>query len=146
MLNGPAASSPIIPTYRPCKKVTRTTPRNIIMPTAALTNYKQFPRIPKIRKPRPRSAGASSRPMRNENIADLVRFFQEEQYTEEATTPKKHSNGNMDLIKAGQRRFRHLGQAKPEKTQVKGSDASSNSYEKYRSRQQLIVFVTDAAS
>nr|KAF3404129.1 hypothetical protein DPV78_002933 [Talaromyces pinophilus] len=139
MLNGPAAPSPVIPTYRPSKKTFSTTPRHIIMPTAALTDYKQFPRIPKTRKPRPRSAGASCRPMRNENIADLVRFFQAQEDTEEVNTPKKPTNGNMDLIKAGQRRLRHLGQTKPEKTSVKSSDASSSSSEKRTTQRQHLI-------
>lgn len=77
--------------------------------------------------------------MRNENIADLVRFFQAQEDTEEVSPPKKPTNGNMDLIKAGQRRLRHLGQTKPEKTSVKGSDASSSSSEKRTTQRQHLI-------
>lgn len=77
--------------------------------------------------------------MRNENIADLVRFFQAQEDTEEVNTPKKPVNGNMDLIKAGQRRLRYLGQTKPERTSVKGSDTSSSSSEKRTTQRQHLV-------
>ncbi|KAE8557291.1 hypothetical protein TMatcc_004742 [Talaromyces marneffei ATCC 18224] len=136
MLNDPPAPSPAIPIYRPSEKAFNTTPQHIIMSTAAITDYKKVHRIPKIRKPRPRSAGASSRPMRNENIAELVRFFQAQEDTEEVNLPKKPTNGNMDLIKAGQRRLRYLGQTKAERTSVKGSDASSSSSEKRTTQRQ----------
>ncbi|RAO64937.1 uncharacterized protein BHQ10_000949 [Talaromyces amestolkiae] len=76
--------------------------------------------------------------MRNENIADLVRFFQAQEDTEEANPPKKSTNGSMDLFKAGQRRLRYLGQTKPEKTPGQGSNASGSSSEKLTvQRQQL---------
>ncbi|EED19381.1 conserved hypothetical protein [Talaromyces stipitatus ATCC 10500] len=109
------------------------------MPTVAITDYEQFPRKPKTRKPRPRSAGASSRPMRNENIADLVRFFQGQEDTEEDKSPDQPTNENMDLFKAGQRRLRYLNQNKFERTSVKGSDGASSSSEKRNTQRQHLT-------
>lgn len=78
--------------------------------------------------------------MRNENIADLVRFFQAQEDTEDINPPKESTNGNMDLIKASQRRLRHLGQAKPKKAPAKGSDTSSiSSSDKRTARRQHLI-------
>jgi hypothetical protein len=102
------------------------------MPTVALPDYKQFTRIPGLRKPRPRSAGASSRPMRNENIAELVRFFQTPEESEESAVGVQ-TDSNMDILKAGQRRLRDMGQPKS----GRASDTSSSSDKKKSQRQHI---------
>ncbi|OKL63308.1 hypothetical protein UA08_01470 [Talaromyces atroroseus] len=138
MPDGPAAPSPVIPTYRPSEKFSGSPTKLSIMPTVALTDYKQYTRIPGLRKPRPRSAGASSRPMRSENIAELVRFFQTPEETEAESVIGSQIN-DMDLLKAGQRRLRDMGQTKSGRSSIKSSGASSSSEKLKTQRQHLVA-------
>ncbi|QKX57019.1 uncharacterized protein TRUGW13939_04127 [Talaromyces rugulosus] len=98
------------------------------MPSVAVGEPQLIPSIAGVHhRPPPRSAGASSRPMRSENISELVRFFQTPQGNGESAAEEHGMNiirhdGAMDLFKAGQRRLRQLGQAKPDK-RIRGTES-----------------------
>lgn len=107
------------------------------MPFISIKELQLIPRTPGYRKPRPRSAGASNRPMRSENISELVRFFQaSEEVLGDATA--KH-DGAMDLIKAGQRRLRQFGYAKPEKRAADTASSAAPSSEKLKATHRQLV-------
>lgn len=78
------------------------------MPSVTVDETQGLSRITSFRRQHPRSAGDSNRPMRNENILELVRFFQ---------TPKdsRNTESSFEMFKAGQRKLRKLGQSKPDK-------------------------------
>ncbi|GAD97868.1 conserved hypothetical protein [Paecilomyces variotii No. 5] len=61
-------------------------------------------------RPSPRPAGASNRPMKNENILELVRFFQ----TQDAPLQGSRVDGGsaLDIFKAGRRRLLQLAHSK----------------------------------
>ncbi|CRG86183.1 hypothetical protein PISL3812_03186 [Talaromyces islandicus] len=120
------APSPVIPTYRPEQETSTRRLRFFIMPSVAVEEPQSIPSVAGLHRPPPRSAGASSRPMRSENISELVRFFQAPQGNEAAAAETSMNiirhDGAMDLLKAGQRRLRQLGQTKPDK-RIKGTES-----------------------
>ncbi|KAJ5180011.1 hypothetical protein N7492_003221 [Penicillium capsulatum] len=75
------APYPVIPTYRPDPPLMKR--KNPSMPTplaASPTSTRSAPR------PQARSAGMAERPSRNENLSDLVRFFQTQSMPADTTT------------------------------------------------------------
>lgn len=86
------APSPIVPTCRPDPPSSKSKRRQSSMPSSVSGSASSTPSRgvmvpkPQVSPPRPqaRSAGMAERPSRNENLSDLVRFFQT---TQNAPTP-----------------------------------------------------------
>jgi hypothetical protein len=89
------------------------------MPSVSIEGSQTVPRIAGV----PRSAGTSNRPFRNENILEMVRFFQTQEGPSQAAIKQ---DGAMDLVKAGQRRLRLLGQAKADKRAKESGSPTPN--------------------
>ncbi|KAJ5699121.1 hypothetical protein N7462_001126 [Penicillium macrosclerotiorum] len=75
------APSPIVPTYRPdppSKRKLSNMPSSVSGTADSAPSRALIPSRPQVSPPRPqaRSAGMAERPGRNENLSDLVRFFQ----------------------------------------------------------------------
>ncbi|KAJ5670704.1 uncharacterized protein N7477_006067 [Penicillium maclennaniae] len=71
------APSPIVPTYRPNPPSKRRHPSMSSPTSAAAENARpSFGSVGSMARPQARSAGMAERPGRNENLSDLVRFFQ----------------------------------------------------------------------
>ncbi|KAL2007560.1 hypothetical protein VTN00DRAFT_8998 [Thermoascus crustaceus] len=127
------APSPAVPTCRP----SRTLSKRLLS--------KQGPYKPAQQPPQqetqllPRSAGASNRPMKNESVLELVRFFQSQDMPLQSTSSSSLSSaisslGARDLVRAGHRRLRQLAQARAAaaaavkaKTKTKTKRASTSS-------------------
>ncbi|KAL1849478.1 hypothetical protein Plec18167_006590 [Paecilomyces lecythidis] len=73
-------------------------------------------------RPSPRSAGASNRPTKNENILELVRFFQ----TQDTPLQGSRVDGGsaLDIFKAGRRRLLQLAHSKSDR-RPKREDAAT---------------------
>lgn len=90
------APSPIVPTYRPDPPTSKSKRRQSSMPTSVSGSAGSTPPRgvtmsgPQVLPPRPqaRSAGMAERPSRNENLSDLVNFFQN---TRNTPTPRPSS-------------------------------------------------------
>ncbi|KAH8695035.1 hypothetical protein BGW36DRAFT_255991, partial [Talaromyces proteolyticus] len=108
------------------------------MPSVAVEEPQLISPVAALHKAPPRSAGASSRAKRSENISELVRFFQAQQGTQEDEMNIMKHDGAMDFLKAGQRRLRQLGQAKPDK-RIKGTESPVPSEKGKAKRQHLLA-------
>lgn len=106
------APSPAVPTCRPDKS---TSPLRRIfsnrMPSVSIEELQVNTRIAELRRPQPRSAGASNRPTRSQDVSELVRFFQTR---EDPLYAADKLDSAMDLVKAG-RRLLSLSQARADK-------------------------------
>lgn len=72
-------------------------------------------------RPRPRSAGGSNRPTKNEEVGELVRFFETHDGPDVEQEQQIHQQNSRsyniarELFKAGHRRLRRFGQPKPDR-------------------------------
>src|SRR5437879_5013148 len=100
MLEDAVAPSPTVPTYRRERHPSRRK-AHFAMSSVTVKETQTLSRITSLRRQHPRSAGASNRPMRNETILELIRFFQ---------TPEDSgkSEGAFEMFKTGKRRLRQL--------------------------------------
>lgn len=121
------APSPAVPTCRP-------SPGRTLSKRLSKQQYKPAPQQQQETQLLPRSAGASNRPMKNESVLELVRFFQD-MPLQSTTSSSLSSLCAKDLVRAGHRRLRQLAQAraaaaaavKVKKTKTKTKRASTAS-------------------
>ncbi|KAL1981407.1 hypothetical protein VTN96DRAFT_2709 [Rasamsonia emersonii] len=102
------------------------------MPSASIEEPQVNPRIAELRRPQPRSAGASNRPTRSQNVSELVRFFQTQ---EDSSRAADKLDGAMDLVKAGRRL---LSQARADK-RAKGTASPTPSEKPSRGYRKLVA-------
>ncbi|KAJ9245194.1 hypothetical protein DTO169E5_1061 [Paecilomyces variotii] len=125
LLGSAVAPSPSIPRCRPShqpstrRRAAASTP-NLAMEDSHSTSSG--------RRPSPRSAGASNRPMKSENILELVRFFQ----TQDAPLQGSRLDGGsaLDIFKAGRRRLLQLAQSKSDRRSRREGAATPTPAEK----------------
>ncbi|KAJ9298904.1 hypothetical protein DTO271G3_3146 [Paecilomyces variotii] len=104
------APSPSVPRCRPSHQPSTRRRAAASTPNLAMEDSHS---ISSGRRPSPRSAGASNRPMKSENILELVRFFQ----TQDAPLQGSRLDGGsaLDIFKAGRRRLLQLAQSKSDR-------------------------------